>query len=138
MKEDATELVQQRLRCLDSQAGNVVPCPLGEIVHGTEVGEVLHFDCLKLKESNDGYAYVLILMDEVISFVSLQPTASCTNKVAAMSILEWVAVLGIPEVFVSNRAPYFQNEKLKLVAAKLGASHRFSIAHPSWSNSTVK
>ena len=138
MKEDVTEFVQQCLHCVDSRAGNVVPRPLGEILHGTEVGEVLHFDYLKLGDNDDRYAYVLVLVDDVSSFVSLQLTASCTSEVAARSILEWVSVLGTPEVFVSDGAPYFKNETLKLVAAKLGASHRFSVAYSSWSNGTVE
>ena len=121
MKEDVTEFAQQCLHCVDSRAGNVVPRPLGEILHGTEVGEVLHFDYLKLGDSDDGYAYVLVLVDDVSSFVSLQPAAFCTSEVAPRNILEWVSVLGTPEVFVSDGAPYFKNETLKLVAAKLGA-----------------
>ena len=48
MKEDVAEFVQQCLHCVDSRAGNVVPRPLGGIFHGTEVGEVLHFDYLKI------------------------------------------------------------------------------------------
>ena len=138
MKEDVTEFVQQCLHCVDSRAGNVVPRPLGEILHGTEVGEVLHFDYLKLGDSDDGYAYVFVLVDDVSWFVSLQPAASCTSEVAARSILEWVSVLGTPEVFVSDGAPHFKNETLKLVAAKLGASHRFSVAYSSWINGTVE
>ena len=125
MKEDVTEFVQQCLHCVDSRVGNVLPRPFGEILLGTEVGEVLHFDYLKLGDSDDGYAYVLVLVDDVSSFLSLQPAASCTSEVAARSILEWVSVLGTPEVFVSDGAPHFKNKTLKLVAAKLGASHRF-------------
>ena len=132
------EFVQQCLYCVDSRAGNVAPHPLGEILHGTEVGEVLHFDYLKLGDSDDGYAYVLVLVDDVNSFVSLQPAASCTSEVAARNVLEWVSVLGTPEVFVSDGASHFKNETLKLVAAKLGASNRFSVAYSSWSNGTVE
>ena len=41
--------------------------------------------------------------------------------------------------FVSDGAPHFKNETLKLVAVKLGASHRFSVAHYStWSNGTME
>ena len=112
--------------------------PLGEILHGTEVGEVLYFDYLKLGDSDDGYAYVLVRVDDVSSFVSLQPAASCTSEVASKSILEWVSVLGTPEEFVSNGSPYIKNGMLKLVAAKVGASHRFSVAYSSWSNGTVE
>ena len=137
MKEDVTEFVQQCLHCVDSRAGNVVPRPLGEIFHGTEAGEVLHFDYLKLGDSDDGYSYVLVLVDDVSSFVSLQPAASCTNEVAARSILEWMSVRDTPKVFVSNGAQHFKNETLMLVAAKLGASHRFSVAYSSWSNGIV-
>ena len=138
MKEDAAELVRQCLHCVDSRAGNVVPRPVGEILHGTEVGEILHFDYLKLGDSDNRYAYVLVLVDDLSSFVSLQPAASCTSEVAARSILEWVSVLGTPEVFVSDEAPHFKNETLKLVAAKLGASHPCSVAYSSWSNGTVE
>ena len=81
MKEDVTEFVQQCLHCEDSRAGNVVPRPLGEIFHGTEVGEVLHFHYLKLGDSDDGYSYLLVLVNDVSSFVPLQPAASCTSEV---------------------------------------------------------
>ena len=80
MKEDVTKFVHQCLHCVDSRAGNVVPRPSGEIFHGTEIGEVLHFDYLKLGNSDDGYSYVLVLVDDVSSFVSLQPAASYTVK----------------------------------------------------------
>ena len=80
MKEDVTEFVQQCLHCVDSRAGNVVPLPSGEMFHRTEVGEVLHFDYLKLGNRDDGYSYVLVLVDDVSSFVSLQPAASYTVK----------------------------------------------------------
>ena len=63
----------------------MVPRPFGEIFHLTEVGEVLHFDYLKLGDSDDGYSYVLVLVDDVSLFVSMQPVASCTSEVAARS-----------------------------------------------------
>ena len=109
MKEEVAEFVQQCLHCVDSRTGNVVPRLLGEILQGTEVGEVLHFDYPKLGDSDDGYAYVLVLVDDVSSFVSLQPAASCTSEVVPRSILEWVSVLGTPEMFVSDGTPHFKN-----------------------------
>ena len=116
----------------------MVPRPLGGILHRTEVGEVPHFYYLQLGDSDDWYAYVLVLADDMSSFVFLQPAASCTRGVAARSILKWVSVLGISEVFVSDGAPHFKSEMLKLIAAKLGVSRRYSVAHSSWSNGTVE
>ncbi|CAM9790553.1 unnamed protein product, partial [Sphacelaria rigidula] len=40
------EFVCQSLHCADSRAGDVVPRPLGETVHGTTPNEVVHFDFL--------------------------------------------------------------------------------------------
>ena len=45
---------------------------------------------------------------------------------------------GHSEVFVSDGAPHFKNETLKLVAAKKGARHRFLGAYSSSSNGTVE
>ena len=55
-----------------------MPRPLGDLVHGTKVGDVLSFDYLSLGESgaidkgglvDGGYKYVLVLMDDVSRFV---------------------------------------------------------------------
>ena len=48
MEKDIAKFVRQYLYCVDSKAGNAMPRPLGDLVHGTEVGDVLHFDYLSL------------------------------------------------------------------------------------------
>ena len=50
MEEHVTEFVKQRLHCMDSKPGEKVPCPLGETVHGTRPGQVVHFDYLCVGE----------------------------------------------------------------------------------------
>ena len=81
MEKDIAKLIHQCLYCTDSKAGNAMPRPLGDLVHGTEVGGVLHFDYLSLGKSDaidtgglvDGsYKYVLVLMDDVSRFVWLK------------------------------------------------------------------
>ena len=44
MEEHVIEFVKQCLHRIHSEAGNKVPRPLGETVHGTRPGEVVHFD----------------------------------------------------------------------------------------------
>ena len=41
MKKDKAKFIRQCLQCTDSKAGNAMPRPLGDLVHGTEVGDVL-------------------------------------------------------------------------------------------------
>ena len=82
---------------------------------------------------------MFVFVDDVCSFASLQPASSCTaGEVAARSILEWVPLLGIPEVVVSRWSTALQNKTLKLVAVKLEALHRFAVAYSSWVNVTVE
>ena len=50
-EEHVAEFVQQCLHCMNSKAGEKVPRPLGETMHGTRPGEVIHFDCLHLGAS---------------------------------------------------------------------------------------
>ena len=51
MENQVREFVRQCLHCADSRADEVVPHPLGETVHGTMPGEVVHFDYLYVGES---------------------------------------------------------------------------------------
>lgn len=48
MLKDIQEFVKSCLHCGVSHSGIIVPRPLGEAVHGEEVGEVVHFDFLSL------------------------------------------------------------------------------------------
>ena len=40
------ESARQCLHCVDTRAGEIVPRPYGDTVHGTAPGEVIHFDFL--------------------------------------------------------------------------------------------
>ena len=40
------EFVRQCLHCVDTRAGEIVPRPIGDTVHSTAPGEVVHFDSL--------------------------------------------------------------------------------------------
>ena len=52
VEKDIAKFIRHCLHCIDSKAGNAIPRPLGDLVHGTEVGAVLHFDYLSLGESD--------------------------------------------------------------------------------------
>ena len=57
-------------------------------MRGTRPGEVLHFDYLYVGDSGplgknglheeDGFKYILLMMDDLSNFVRFEPTESCT------------------------------------------------------------
>ena len=92
-----TEFVKQYLHCMDSEAGEKTPRPLGETVHGTRPGEVLYFGYLYVEDSGplgkdgldegDGFKYILVMMDDLSNFVWFELTESCTVASAAKHLL---------------------------------------------------
>ena len=79
MEEHVTEFVKQCPHCVDSKAEKV-PRPLGETVHGTRPGEVVHFDYLYVSgllgddglDEDGGYSYILVMMDDMSNWVWLE------------------------------------------------------------------
>ncbi|CAM9853110.1 unnamed protein product [Sphacelaria rigidula] len=113
------EIVRQCRHCADARAGGVVLRPLGETVHETTLNEIVHFDFLYVGESGPlasqglsegaGFRYILVTMDDLSSFVALEPVAVCTAVSTASSLLNWCEPLGVPCVWVSDTATHLKN-----------------------------
>ena len=139
MEKDIAKFVRQCLHCVDSKAGNAMRRPLGDQVHGTEVGDVLHFDYLSLGESDaidtDG------LVDRGYKhwrrFVWLEEAVSCSMEVAARSVLKWCASFGVPKAFTSDGGTHFTGQVMQMVSSRLRVVHHFGVANVSWSHGTV-
>ncbi|CAM9621497.1 unnamed protein product, partial [Sphacelaria rigidula] len=131
------EFVRQcRYYCADSRAGDVVPRPLGETVHGTTPNEVVHFDFLFVVGC--GVRYILVIMDDLSDFVALEPVAVYTAESTAASLLNWCKTLGVPRVWVSDTATHFRNAILVRLREVLHVDHQFAVAYSPWPNGTCE
>ena len=102
--------------------------PLGDLVHGTEVGDVLYFDYLSLGGSDaidtrglveGGHKHVLVLMDDVSRFVCLEKAvSSCSMEVAARSVVKWCASFGVPKEFTSDGGTHFTRQIMQMVSPR--------------------
>ena len=147
MEKDIAKFIRQCLHCTDSKAGNAMPPPLGDLVHGTEVGDVLHFDYLSLGESDaidmsglvdGGYKHALVLMDDVTRCVWLEEAVPCSMEVAARSVLKWCASFGVPKAFTSDGGTHFTGQVMQMVSSRLGVIRHFGVTNVSWSHGTVE
>ena len=57
----------------------------------------------------DGFRYILVIMDNLSIFVSLKPAKACTAEVTAKHLLNWCKTIGVPRVRVSDTATHFKN-----------------------------
>ncbi|CAM9636210.1 unnamed protein product [Sphacelaria rigidula] len=92
MDSHVRKFVRQCLYCVDTRAGAMVPRPYGDIVHGTAPGEVIHFHFMYV--GRGWFSVRLVIMDDLSSFVCLQPTEACTAEVTAKHLLHWCKTLG--------------------------------------------
>ena len=147
MEKDLAKFVHQCLHCVDSKAGNAMPRPLGDLVYGTEVDDVLYFDNLSFGKSDaidtgglvDGdYKHVLVLMNDASRFIWLEETVSYSMEVAARSELKWCASFGVPKVFTSGGGTHFTVQVMQVVSSRLGVVHHFGVADVSSSHGTVE
>ena len=147
MKKDVANFVKRCLYCQDSKVGKMVPLPMEEVVNGESVGEVVYFDFLHIGVGRplgtkgarkQGHQYLMVIVDNLSSFVWMEEAATCTAEVAARGLLRWCSVIGVPRVWVTDTAKHFKNHALGLVVEHLGADHRFSVSNTAWTNGTVE
>ena len=128
MEKGMAKFIRQCLHCTDSKAGNATP--RRDLVHGTEVGDVLHFDYLSLGESDvdmgglgdGGYKNVLLLMDDMSWFFWLEEAVSSSTEVAARSVLKWCASFGVPKAFTSDGGTHFTRQVMQMMSSRGGDS----------------
>ena len=148
MDEHVAEFVKQCLHRIDSKAGEQVPRPLGETVHGTRPGEVIHFDYFHVGASgalgddgldeDGGSRYILIMMDNMSNWVWLERTEACTAGLTTQHFLIWCKIIGVSEVCVSYTASHLKNQMMAALEKPLGVDRRFSVANSPWSNGTCE
>ena len=148
MEEHVAELVKQCLHCMERKAGEKMSRTLGETVHGTRPGEVVHFDYLHVGASgplgddgldeDGGYRYVLVMMDDMSNWVRLEPTEACTARLTAQHLLTWCKIIGVPGVWVSDTASHFKNQMMAASEKSFGVDRRFPVANSPWSNGTCE
>ena len=103
---------------------------------------MVHFDFLHLGrsevaedvDSRDGYAYVLVIMEDLSGYTWLRPAKACTANFTAQELVTWCSAFGPPTTWVSDNGTHFRNRVIRKIAKALKVTHRFSVANSAWTN----
>ena len=85
-----------------------------------------------------GFRYILVIMDDLSNFVSMEPVVVCTAEATAESLLTWYKTLGVPRVWVSDTATHFKNAILTRLREAFRVDHQFAVTYSPWSNGTCE
>lgn len=138
ISEDCKDFVKSCLHCLIAKSGLKIPRPISLTLHGTKPNEVLHFDFLFMGPGLSGLKYVLVLSDDLSSYLWLCPTEAADAEAAAHEIARWIRTFTAMLFWVSDQGSHFKNEVIKLLAAAHKIKHDFTVANSPWVNGTVE
>ena len=85
-----------------------------------------------------GFRYILVIMDDLSNFVSMEAVEVCTAEATAASLLTWCKSLGVPRVWVSDTATHFKNAILTRLRETLRVDHQFAVTYSPCSNGTCE
>jgi RNase H-like domain found in reverse transcriptase/Reverse transcriptase (RNA-dependent DNA polymerase)/Integrase core domain/Integrase zinc binding domain/Chromo (CHRromatin Organisation MOdifier) domain len=126
------------LHCLSTIGGDRVPRPFGEALHADRPNDVLHMDFLFMGSSTTGATYVLVLKDDLSSYVWLIPCQRADAASVVDALVLWFAAFGVAYTWVSDRGSHFKNKVMDGVRQALRSQHHYTTAYCPWANGTVE
>lgn len=90
--------------------GNRVARLLGHTLHAERPNELILFDFLYFGKASTGDSYVVIVKDDLSSFVRLYPFAEPDAASTVTELLDWFSVFGVCLSWNSDRWSHFKNQ----------------------------
>jgi hypothetical protein len=117
----------------------MVRVPLGEAVHGTKPNQVLHMDFIDMKKlKHPFYKALLVIRDDLSSYVGLTPTEKQDKRECANALLKWFSQYGVPEVLCSDNGGSFDAEVIREINKHLGIKQHLTVAYGHQGAGTVE
>ena len=138
MSEDCSAFISMCLHCLVGKSGHRIPRPIALTLHATRPNEIIHFDFLYIGAGFDGFKYILVVKDDLSSYLWLIPAKCADADTAATEIAKWIRTFTIMRIWVSDQGSHFKNNVMKTLAEDHRIKHNFTVAYSPWVNGTVE
>lgn len=147
LEADVQTFVRQCILCVKTRGGRMVPRPLGRQLEGQRPDEVIHMDYISLSKMQraDGTEAeggedkgLLVIKDAFSLLVTLTPAAEFTAEQTEEAVLHWCALLGVPQIMVSDGGSHFDNTLVKAMVKRLRAEHHITTAYSPWANGAIE
>ena len=91
-----------------------------------------------LPTTENGFAYILVIIDTFSRWVMLYPTKSTGADECAKALIEHFGLFGVANEVVSDNGPQLKNETVTQALELLGTRHNLTIAYSSEENGIVE
>lgn len=122
MYRDCTNFVESCLPCNEHKYPNkYAKVPLQKNIQPEGPLDVVSIDIVgPLKETGDGFKYILVVVDLFTRFVTLYALKTQKATEVADKLMEFIAVFGLFDKLLSDCATNFQGAVLTILASRLG------------------
>lgn len=138
LADDTREFVADCIHCMMSKTGKKIPRPVSETLHATKPNEVVHFDFLYMGRSSDDHRYVLVVKDDLSSYVWLRKAKTADAEAATNVLATWIRTFSAMNVWVSDQGSHFKNQVMESLSNDFKIRHHFTVAYSPWTNGTVE
>jgi hypothetical protein len=141
MERDIRKICSECLHCLPTRKGFRIPRLLGTACHGVRPNQVLHYDYMYIAPNKDdslNYHWVFVIRDDFSGMVLIRPTVIPNTRNTVDALLEWRAIFGNSEIYVSDQASYFLSQTMKELATRIGTQQHFVTAYAHYSNGSIE
>lgn len=83
MNEEVNEFTKVCLHCMVGKTGHKIPRPLSLTLHASKPNKVIHFDFLYMGHGIDTYKHVLVIKDDLSSYLWLMICKAADGETAA-------------------------------------------------------
>jgi len=138
MKEDVNEFTRACLHCIVGKTGHKIPRPISLTLHASKPNEVIHFDFLYMGHGIDEFKYILVIKDDLSSYMWLTSAKAADGETASNSLANWIRTFTPMKFWVSDQGSHFKNSVMEHLAENHNIKHQFTVAYSPWVNGTVE
>ncbi|KAJ8574644.1 hypothetical protein ON010_g4571 [Phytophthora cinnamomi] len=113
MVRDVEFFVQSCLHCASTLRGPSQPRLLGGAMYAEHPNDLLHWDVLYMVESDTGEVYALVIENDASKYVWLVPREAADADTTVTSLLDWFAMFGVCQSWVSVQGTHFKNKVIE-------------------------
>ena len=139
MSADIADWVRQCQDCQSSKIQKHHKAPLNQLPHPTGKFQAIHVDIVGPLPVNDGFSYLLTVVDRFSRWPAAIPIKGITSQDCARALIEgWIQHYGTPRSMVTDRGRQFTSSMWQEVCNMIGTTHELTSAYHPQANGMVE